>query len=281
MLEEFAKDLASFCDFSIYFPNYDYALLQQDLAQADIEISPRDWLSFSAIISCFLSAASFFCLFFLTLNWGMSVLLFPLMLALSLFCFLNLPAYIKHKRAEEIEKELSIALRTIIVQLNLDLPFERIIENAALAKFGKLSKEMRRAHLQIENGSAGVAEALESLAIRVDSQFVRRAIAQLIFSYEHGLESSALSKIADEMILNQKTKSTEFASKMAFLGLLFIAVSCIIPALFAAYVIIGSSFLSLSITANDVYTAYLLLFPLSSTAVLLYIKEKSPAILNS
>ncbi|MFH1257969.1 MAG: type II secretion system F family protein [Candidatus Micrarchaeota archaeon] len=274
-----ASELAELHDFSIYLGNYNYASLQKQLVQADFGISARKWVSFSIAAAGMFSAFASLITLILQINayLAFEAMIFSFFGAALLL--LKLPSYVKKKRAEEIEAEYSIALREIILGMRMGQPFERIIGNVARGNYGKLGREFRKAYLEIENGAEGVRGALEGIGKRVDSQMVSRINSQLIFVYENGTKGSGLSKLAEEMMLVQKMKMREYSSKMAFLGLLFIAISCIVPALFAAYVIIGSSFLSLTITEGDILAAYLIIFPAASLAALLFIKEKSPAIL--
>lgn len=279
MLGQIAREIASLHDFSKYFPSYNYPLLERELCQAGIGISGREWFSFgvgSALIASIFAALGGFALLF---NAGISLALIPICLALTSGIILIYPAYRRKKRAEELEGELLIAIREIITELGMGMPFENMVGRMAGGKFGVLSEEFGRIGREIENG-ATVKEALERFGARNSSEYAIRLSQQLSLIYLAGSGPEPLLRLADEIANSQRNKSTEFEGKMAIFGLLFIAISCIIPSLFAAYLIVGSSFMALSISESEIYLAYLLLFPALNVLVLSYIKEKTPAIIS-
>jgi len=67
---------------------------------------------------------------------------------------------------------------------------------------------------------------------------------------------------------------------MVVYSLMFIAVSAIIPALFQAFIIIGSSFMKLGIDSTQLLLINLAGFPLIDLGILLYIKSQTPAFLK-
>jgi hypothetical protein len=115
---------------------------------------------------------------------------------------------------------------------------------------------------------------------RVDSLELRRAVAQLSLAYAQGSNTEGLRKLADELAALQRAQAREYHARLSLVGLVFIALACIIPSLFAAYVIVGSSFLDLSFTPNEVYLAYLALFPAVDALVLAYARRARPAALG-
>ncbi|MFH1750078.1 MAG: type II secretion system F family protein [Candidatus Micrarchaeota archaeon] len=261
-------------------PKHNAHKLQHELDQSGLHIAAEEWISFS-IISAGFAALCCFPLAFIFLHdlpiaFAISPALF-LMLALLL---LKIPAYLKRKRAEEIEAGLLLAIPQIAAQMRLGSPFEEIIGNAANSAPGELGGEFRRMANCMNCGGMPPDEALMIFSREVDSEFVRRAAMQLVFEYRNGNGGDGLSNLGKELAVFMRTRAKSFSSKMAVWGLVFIAISCIVPALFAAYLIIGSAFLALSFTENDIYFAFGLLFPLLDAGVLLYIKEKTPAIIS-
>ena len=186
-------------------------------------------------------------------------------------------SFFEKRRAAEIERDLPLFLRSAAVDLQFNTPFERVLESGA-SGYGPLSAELRKVCAEIRVGSS-VQRALLNFAKRTNSLSVKRSVMQLVFSYEHGFASEGLRKLADELIQSQRIKSREFAAKQAFFGLLFITLSTIVPALFSAFVIIGSAFLALSFSPADVFIAFLFVFPLLDSAVLFYLNESKPKVL--
>ncbi len=199
--------------------------------------------------------------------------------ALAFLALLRAPWYAARARGELVERDLGVALRAASIELNSGASFERVLRELSNG-YSELSNEFSRVLASVARG-AGFGEAFRAARERVDSLLFKRACAQLAFVYEHGLKGEGLRKLADEVLLLQKTRAREFNAKASFFGLLFIAVSCIVPALFGAYVIVGSSFLAFSFGAGDVFAAFVLLFPFLDAALLLFLRAKTPKFLVS
>ncbi len=250
--------------------------MQRDLAQSALSLDARKYSSFCfssaiaiALLSFFLSAA------FAGLTASVSTAVLAFVLCLSFLLYL--PWFLKKRRAAEIERDLPLFLRSAAVDLQLNAPFEKMLESASEG-YGVLSGEIRKIVGEIRAGYP-VQYALSNFASRVDSLSVKRSAMQLVFSYEHGFDAHALRKLADELIQQQRIKSREFAAKQAFFGLLFIAASTIVPALFSAYVMIGSSFLSLTFSSQDIVVFFAFVFPLVDFTILFYLSEAKPKVL--
>ncbi len=190
------------------------------------------------------------------------------------------PKFMKGKRAGEIEAELPTMLRSIGVELNMNTPFEHALRHAAKAGGGPLSSEFEALVREVEAGSS-IQDALKSLAGRVDSIMVKRACAQLVACYEHGEKGDGLKRLAGEMMQVQKAKAREFAARMQMLGLVFIAVSCILPSLFLALVVVGSAFMGPLFSPFQVWLAFLAVFPLVDAALIAVMVALLPAHLKT
>ncbi len=278
MLFDFTREIASLKDFSPHFPMYDFGKLGSNLEKAGVQISGKEWFSLS--ITSALIASVFTALicaaFSRSIAW---LLILPLSFGAFLFLALRLPSYLMRKRAEAMEAEMSFALREIVVEARMGLPYEAIIGNVARRGYGCLSLEFGKIVDEIALGSS-VPEALAAFSERTESASAKRLGSQLSFCYGHGIQSSSLGRLGDEIASLQRVKMREHSSKSAILGLLFLAIGCIVPALFAAYIIIGSSFLALSFTPSDIHFAYLVAFPLACSAMLCYINAKTPKVIS-
>ncbi|NYZ74642.1 type II secretion system F family protein [Candidatus Micrarchaeota archaeon] len=279
MIEELSKQVGEALDLSGFISIKSLKKIDRDLLQANIAADAKDYAS----LALFVSAASALLALLFAYYFSSDVLVSTAVLfaafALLLLGFLKYPESRKKTRAEEMERELAIALRSVSIELRANTPFEKTLRNLARAGHGELSSEAKKMLSEIELGGKSPPEALKEFADRVDSLLVHRACMQLVFAYEHGLQTEGLKKLADELVSFQKVKSQQYAAQMAFFGLLFISVSCIVPALFAAYVIVGSSFLETTFTPSDVLLAFVLGFPLADAAILYYLKAKTPKVL--
>ena len=132
----------------------------------------------------------------------------------------------------------------------------------------------------IEKGSS-LKEALAKMNDRIDSLNIKRITSNLANIYLHGGKTLGLKKLAQELLLKQKIESKEFGGKMVVYSLVFIAVSAIVPAMFASFVLIGSYFMKLSFSPIEVFLIIVLLFPMLDAFVLILINSKTPLFLKN
>lgn len=250
-----------------------------DLLQADIHFPAGKYLSISLFISLITGAYLTF-LSFLFFAPDVLLLISVLLLSFSSSFLLikSVPSMLKKRRAAKLEAELPMILRSIAVQLNINTPFEMCIKSIAESNYW-LSDEFKKAHKELKAG-ASIPQALTSISGRIDSNLMKRAMNQLIVCYEQGTKGDALKRIADELTSTQLAGIREFGGKMAFFGLLFIAASCLLPAFFEVFVVVGSSFLSLSFSLGHIWVAFLLFFPLLNILIILLIQSRTPPSLN-
>jgi Flp pilus assembly protein TadB len=259
------------------FSGKDIKSTNEKLQHAGIESGASQYLSFS-LIFCAVLAFLFFFALLLFLDLPMSFASSMLFFSLLFLFFVKLPGILGKRRGKAIEADLPVALRSIAAELGMGVSFEKCLAHASVSQFA-IAAELSKAQREAKAG-ASIPDALMGISSRVDSILVKRAIQQMIETYRLGLGSSGLRYLADELIEQQKAVSREYNAKIAFLGLLFVAVSCVVPALFQAYAIVGSSFLSSSLSPQDIWLIFLIGFPGANALVLLAIYERTPKIFS-
>ncbi|MBS3059622.1 MAG: hypothetical protein J4224_04325 [Candidatus Diapherotrites archaeon] len=129
---------------------------------------------------------------------------------------------------------------------------------------------------------ASLQEAFIHASERNHSHMFRRALAHLTQVYEQGnrIKGERLRSLAREELARQRAKSKEFSGKLVTYSLMFIALSAIIPALFQAFIVVGSTFMELTLSPLQVLLIPALVFPLIDLAVLQLIRSKTPEFLK-
>lgn len=267
-LQEFA-----FVDLSRVFPDSSKAKLEKQLVAAGLNAMPGPYLSAALTLSAFIAFVSFLSMQLVSLEFILSLGVSLLLFSLVFFVFLKLPEYKGRKRAERIEKQLPAALNLLAARLQHS-SFESALESVSRGS-GELGLEVRKVLKDLRNGYSA-REALSSLSDRTGSLQLKRACSQLLFVYGNGRGAEALKQLSQEIVLQQKQLAAKYYSQLAFLGILFIAASAVIPALFSAYLIIGSSFFSLTFSPQDILIAYSFVFPFIVSLILFYAKETAP-----
>lgn len=180
------------------------------------------------------------------------------------------------KKAKKIDKHLPFALMQISIDLNSGVAFDKSLERAANADYGLLSAELKKAIKNVKRNNISVPNALLELASKNRSNLLKRTVAQLISIYEHGTKKKPgeiIRRIALEMLSRQKSEAKEFSGKVVMFSLAFIVLSAIIPALFQAFITVGSSFMEIPFDGVQVLIIVGILFPLLDTLLLFYIKS--------
>ncbi len=177
------------------------------------------------------------------------------------------------KKVADIEAEMPLSLRTFGMLLNMNVPFVKALKVIAEGK-SPFGEELEKAVKEIERG-ASVPKALGSIAERIDSIAVKRAIAQVISAYEQGAGGNEIKRIANELLSIQRHRIKEFSSKSAMYGLFFIVMAAVAPTFFLMSVV-GKFAFQMDVSGEMVYIMYLLVFPLLSLLILLLSKSSLP-----
>ncbi|OQA31827.1 MAG: flagellar assembly protein J [archaeon ADurb.Bin336] len=213
----------------------------------------------------------------ITLGGGLSTLL-------SLFLFITLiqaPILKRKKRAKIIESELPLFLTRLACEIKLGKTLPNAInstiksdENSEIAKeFELVLKDM--------NKGISFSDALHEMNKRVCSENLKRALSNLSNISSTGKKDVlGLKKLTNELLLKQRIESKEFSGKMVVYALVFIAVSAIVPAMFLSFILIGSFFMKLSFTPQQIFLISVIGFPLIDGGVLVAINSKTPLFLK-
>lgn len=258
------------------FPEGMKRSLGRDLAQARMRSCAEDYLSMALGISLLLAALSLTSMVFLSPEH--SALLSTGIFSAAFLMMLKHPSSAASRRAGSLERDLPQALRSIAAELSLGAPFESCIEDAAKADYGALSEELRAVVRDVRSGTP-VPQALSMLSRRSASEQLDRAVAHLISCYSTGAGADTLKRVADGLVAEQRAKIKEYNGKFAMYSLFFISASAVVPAVFQALVIVGSSFLDMSITPLQATLIPALGFPALSAAILLALRWRRPRFL--
>lgn len=236
--------------------------LEEDLKYARIKKTKQEWLKYSAAAG--------------TVGFTLATivgqhLLAPLLAILAFAAVYKYPWYKRKQIAGAIEKELPLTLRSIATLVSIGLPFEEALRQCG---DGNLPKQFEKALRETELG-ASIPEALSSMAKTIDSQQLQRAIMQLNTLYAKKGSTTSLKKLSEELVSVQKAALREYSGKLVVYSLLFIAASALLPALFQAYVIVGSTFMT-SLTPEQAFWIPVAVFPLVDAGALVFIRLKKP-----
>ena len=239
-------------------------LLEKELKLAQMRQTTDEWLRYCAAAGALL--------FVLGVSLGHYTLA-PLMGVLGFAGVYKYPTYRKKQIVGEVERELPLAMRSMATLLSIGLPFEEALRQSCSES--ELAQQIKMVLREVELG-ASLPEALNSMVSRIESSQLQKTVMQLNSIYEKKGDSGALKKLSEEIVSIQQSMLKEYSGKLVVYSLVFIAISAILPALFQAYVIVGSTFMSSTISAGEAFWIPVAAFPMVDVAVLAFIKLKKP-----
>lgn len=254
------------------------------LTQANAKITPLDYIAMSfASLSVFAAFIFTFSLFGLAFGapWY-----FPFLIAfvLSFFVFLQQMAYprlIASRRIKEVEKNLLPALQDMLVQLNSGIPLFNILVSITNGEYGAISIEFRKAVQEINAGRNQI-DALEEIAVQNPSILFRRTIWQIVNGMKEGADIAFLIKdvmasVGDE----QLTQIQRYGGQLSPLALFYMLIAIIAPSLGVTFIIILSSFISIStVTTKFIFYGILIMTFMFQILFLGMIKTRRPSLLD-
>ena len=243
--------------------------LEHNIRCARLNYSVDSYVKLCLFFSAFIS---FLISFFLI---DLFIPVFLLSFCLLYFLLMRLPKFLANGMALKIEADLPIQLRAISTELSIGLSFESALSSAV--KYGDSTKYIFKHILEgIKNGLPP-EEVFYSARMLSSSRMMDKAISHLQFIYSHGYSNSGLNKLVDEISAEHKSRMKEYASRSSMLGIILIALSSVVPALMTTYLLVGSSFMDLSLTSENIYVIYTILLPLCILSLLLIMRFLSPS----
>lgn len=248
---------------------------KSNIRQKEFDKHKFDSLKLSIVFGLFIWLILGVLLKNILLSAGISLII-TIVIFITLF---QLPLMKRKKYAKIIENELPLFLTKLALEIKLKKNFNQAILSAT-SEESNIANEFKTI-LKDMNKGMSFQEALEQLNKRVDSKSIKRACSNLSNIHNTGKNDiKGIKKLAQELLLKQRIESKEFSGKMVVYALVFIAVSAIVPAMFLSFVLIGSYFMKLSFTPNQIFLISIILFPLIDTSVLVLINSKTPLFLK-
>jgi flagellar protein FlaJ len=161
------------------------------------------------------------------------------------------PGIIVKKIAAKENKDLLYALREMIIDIDGGVPLFDSMKNISTAGYGYISTDFEWVVRQVESG-VPEQEALKQLALKTESEFLKRAAWQMVNALESGAKmSDALEGIAlaVEDYLLREIKN--YSSNLNFLLLIYMLVGVVAPSLGITFMILLSAFSGLGVTIEN------------------------------
>ncbi len=181
------------------------------------------------------------------------------------------------KKGETIDKDLIFAFKDMMLQLSSGVSLYGALNNVARAKYGAVSAEFAIAVKDISAGETE-ARALEKMAFRAESEYLRQATFQLATALRSGTPvDAALKSSTLSLLQNQKTQIKNYAAELNLLVLAYLILAVALPGLGTTVLVILSAFGTITVTESFM-AATIMLSALMQAAIIQVIKIRRPPI---
>lgn len=241
--------------------NHFFPGLQLDLERAGIKTNAQKYLTasvFSAAMYGILSFSFFYLLFFLrdtliiNVNTFTSVGLGVVFSILFFFLHVIYPGIIANKYAAGIDQSLMFALKSMLIQVTSGVSLFNAMVNVSKSNYGTVSAEFGDVVKEI---SSGVSEtkALEKLALRTKSEYLKKTSWQLLTSLRSGASlKGALATVVSSLNNQHMRAIKDYAAELNLWILLYLLLAAAIPTMGVTFLVIMSAMAGLNIGPESV-----------------------------
>lgn len=255
------------------------------LKQAGIPLNGREYLSIAMFSAFFMFMIMYFVLLVLTVRFidlaraiSTSFFVAGFFFIVTLFYIKIYPKVIIKKRVMDVERNLLYALRHMYVQITSGVPIFDAIVSIADGNYSGVSKEFKAAVKDVNTGTS-IESALDGVATRIPSQYLRRTIWQVSNGIKSGSDiGNVLKNIIDYISSEQRIMIRRYGAQLNPLTLVYMMIAVIMPSLGVTFLIVLSSFTKIPVTTNMFYgiLGFLALFQFMFLGIM---KSKRPNLL--
>ncbi len=177
------------------------------------------------------------------------------------FIFYIFYAYAKQnyfKRLGKIEKKLPLFLEMLAIQHKMKIPLNLILESLKeeFPDFIDFEK------LYLKYGKY--------------SDYISRAYFLLDSLYKTGKGEDEILEFCDEISKEMELKIKEYNKKLTAMSVILIGTGAILPGMLQIYYLIGSKFMDVDLTQNQIFFLFVFVFPAINGVLLWIINKKKP-----
>jgi len=256
--------------------------LKNELSQAEINLTPKEYISI-AMVSAFFTAIIIFILTFFLGTFTAPVntaaatgLVMGITIYFAVYFYaMFYPHVLIQKKVKFLERDLLFALKYILIKIKSGIPLYDAMVGIAQGGYGEVSNEFKKTIREISTGTEEVV-ALEHMALRAPSTFFRRTIWQITNNLRAGSNiSNILESITSTLVREQKILIRKYGSELNPIILMYMMFSIIIPSLGVTVLIVMSSFSGLTVPIYVFYMIPVAVF-IAQIFFMRIIKDKKP-----
>lgn len=260
--------------------------MHDHLVAADLEMQDFEYIAISIINIIFIFLLFFSLLFVLNYNvqfkplnealqqsllYGLGI---GFLIAFALFRY---PKILAGKKAEQIEKNLVYALKDLLLQISSDVSLYNGLVNVSKAGYGQVSTEIEKVAQEVNTGIP-MSEALERMALRSESDYLKRTTWQLINTLKAGASlKNALRAITTDLTVEQRSKIRDYAHELNLWSLIYMLFAVAVPTIGAVMLVILSSFGGMGVS-EGLFVAFVIVCFFIQFVLIGFIKARRPIV---
>ena len=260
--------------------------IEFDLKESDMDLTVAEY-SISAFFNSFIYFIVFFVLMFLLsymvaerelfYSLGLGFLVGLVLFVLFFIILMRYPKVLSGKKAEEVDKSLLFALKDLLLQVSSGVSLYNAFVNISKSKYGLVSNEFKLAAQEVNTGG-NMARALENMAKRTKSEYLRRSLWQLINTMKVGASlEGALKTIIEDLTRDQRSKIKDYAKELNLWTLLYMLFAVAIPTLGVTMLVILSGFAGFAI-GKGAFIFLVVIAVAVQIAIIGFIKTRRPVV---
>jgi len=215
----------------------------------------------------------------LPLKVALPLLVGFLALLISSIFYLFYPKMMGKSIGATIDRELIFAMRDMLIQISSGIPLFTVIENLSTANYGYVSMEFKRVATNVKGGSSLLHE-LELMAIRTQSEYLKKISWQLVTAIRSGANlTSTLKSVVKVLVDYQFSISKSFNAELNFIILIFMLVSAVLPTIGTTVLVIFSVFGMFGISSEVLFAVVAVSFFVQA-GIVAYVYTKRPNFFN-
>ena len=192
---------------------------------------------------------------------------------------LAFPRIIARGIAAKIDHELIFAMRDMLIQVNSGIPLFNTLENLGNSSYKHVGPEFRSVATNVKGGSSLIDE-LESMAIRTQSEYLKKVAWQLVTSIRAGANlSSTIKGIVKLLVDYQFSLFKSFNAELNFIILIYLMIAAVLPTIGTTVMVIFSVFGMLGVTP-EIFAGVVAVGFLGQIGIIGYVKMKRPSLFS-
>jgi len=242
-----------------------YPGLKYDLISANINVEPEIF-AFSSGLSAAIWAlmGALFALVVVRvravegpLAMAAPILGFVIVWIVFFILHIRYPKLLINSVAAKIDRGLLFAARDMLIQISSGVPLFGAMANVADGDYGQVSAEFKKVVNEVRAGAA-LSQALENMALRSQSRYLKKTVWQLITAMRSGSNLTATIRGIIKLLVDNQLRAVKaYNAELNFVVLIYLMVSAVLPTVGTTVLVIFSVFGVLGVTP-EVYASLII-----------------------